>query len=192
MLKYVFILVTACLFTLLASGFLQISTHPKWAHSMTPLYDLYYTSIDGKRVPLKEYKGKKILFINVASECGFTPQYEDIEKLYFKYKDRLVIVGFPANDFGHQEPGTNEEIAKFCTSKYSVTFPLAEKSSVIGDKKNPVYRWLTDKTQNGWNEAEPNWNFCKYLVSENGELLKVYPSATKPMDPDIISEITKK
>jgi glutathione peroxidase len=171
--------------------FLVTKTQPKGTRSMNSIYDLAFSSIDGKSVPLNQFKGKKILFINVASECGFTPQYDDIEKLYQKYQDRMIVIGFPANDFGSQEPGTNEQIASFCTSKYHVTFPLAQKSSVVGANKNPIYRWLTDKTQNGWNNTEPKWNFGKYLVSAEGELLKVYPSKTKPLDDEIISEIQK-
>ena len=154
-----------------------------------PIYNLTYTSIDGKPVSLETYKGKKLLIVNVASKCGFTPQYEDLEKLYETYKDKLTIVGFPANDFKKQEPGTNEEISEFCKLNYGVSFPLAAKISVVGENKDPIYKWLTDKSLNGWNELEPQWNFYKYLIDENGELIKVFPSTTKPLDEDIISHL---
>jgi glutathione peroxidase len=157
------------------------------AKSLKSLYDYSYTSIDGKTVKLDAYRGKKMLIVNVASECGFTPQYEDLEKVYKEHGDKLVIIGFPANDFGEQEPGTNEEIAKFCKSKFGVTFPLSSKISVVGDKKDPIYKWLTDKSLNGWNSAEPKWNFHKYLISETGELLGVFPSKTKPGSDEILA-----
>jgi len=185
------IIITAVLALAAFLGFRYFgsSQRPDGAKSSKSLYDYSYTSIDGKKVSLDAYKGKKILIVNVASECGFTPQYEDLEKVYEKYHDKLVIVGFPANDFGAQEPGTNEQIVKFCTSEYGVTFPLSEKVAVIGKGKHPVYQWLTDKALNGWNSAEPKWNFHKYLVSETGELLAVFPSATKPGSDSILAYV---
>ena len=160
---------------------------PEGAKSLKSIYDYSYTSIDGKSVKLDAYRGKKMLIVNVASECGFTPQYEDLEKLYEQHGDKLVVLGFPANDFGGQEPGRNEEISKFCKSKYGVTFPLSEKVSVVGDGKHPIYQWLTDKALNGWNSAGPKWNFHKYLVSEKGELLAVFPSKTEPESEEILA-----
>ncbi len=153
------------------------------------LFDYSAKSIDGKDVNLAEYKGKKVLIVNVASECGFTPQYKGLEQLYEKYKDKLVILGFPANNFGSQEPGTNEDIKKFCADHYSVTFPMFEKISVIGDDQNVIYKWLTSKELNGWNDKAPNWNFCKYLIDENGKLMKFYSSAVEPMSDEIVSEL---
>ena len=146
-------------------------------------------SIDGKEVDYTQFKGKKVLIVNTASECGYTPQYEDLEKLYETYKDKLIILGFPANNFGGQEPGTNEEIKEFCKSKYSVTFPMFEKISVLGDDMAPLYKWLTSKDMNGWNEQQPKWNFNKYLLDENGNLIKYYSSAVKPMSDDIVSQL---
>lgn len=146
-------------------------------------------SIDGKEVDFSQFKGKKVLIVNTASECGYTPQYEDLEKLYETYKDKLVILGFPANNFGGQEPGTNEEIKEFCKSKYSVTFPMFEKISVLGDDMAPIYKWLTSKDMNGWNEQQPKWNFNKYLLDENGNLAKYYSSAVKPLSDDIVSQV---
>lgn len=151
----------------------------------TSIHDYRYTSIDGAPVELKQYKGKYILFVNVASKCGYTPQYEDLEKLYQQHKEKLVVIGFPANDFGKQEPGSNEEIAKFCSLTYGVTFPMSEKISVVGDDIHPIYAWLTDKSLNGWNDAAPKWNFFKYLVSPDGELLKVFSSKVTPLSEEL-------
>lgn len=149
--------------------------------------DAKVKSIDGKDVDFSQFKGKKVLIVNTASECGYTPQYADLEKLYQTYKDKLVVFGFPANNFGSQEPGSNEEIKEFCKSKYNVTFPMFEKISVLGDDMAPIYKWLTGKDLNGWNEQQPKWNFNKYLLDEEGNLLKYYSSAVKPMSDEIVS-----
>ena len=146
-------------------------------------------TIDGTEFDYAGLKGKKVLIVNTASECGYTPQYEDLEKLYQAYKDKLVVLGFPANNFGGQEPGTNEEIKEFCKSKYSVTFPMFEKISVLGDDMAPLYKWLTSKDLNGWNDQEPKWNFNKYLLDEEGNLVKYYSSAVKPMSDEIVSQL---
>lgn len=158
---------------------------PEGVTSRKSVYEYSYTSIDGKAVSLKDYKGKYLMIVNVASKCGYTPQYEELEKLSRAYKENLVIVGFPANDFGQQEPGSNEEIAKFCTLTYDVTFPMASKISVVGDGMHPIYKWLTDKSLNGWNDAAPKWNFTKYLIGKDGELLRLFPSKVKPMSEEI-------
>lgn len=144
-------------------------------------------SIDGVEYDYAKLKGKKVLIVNTASECGYTPQYKDLELLYETYKDKLIILGFPANNFGGQEPGTNEEIKEFCKSKYSVTFPMFEKISVAGDDMAPLYKWLTSKDLNGWNDQQPKWNFNKYLIDEEGNLVKYYSSAVKPMSDEIVS-----
>ena len=146
-------------------------------------------SIDGTEVDFSQFKGKKVLIVNTASECGYTPQYKELQALYETYKDKLVILGFPANNFGGQEPGTNEEIKKFCTQEYSVTFPMFEKISVAGDDMAPIYKWLTSKDQNGWNDETPKWNFNKYMLDENGNLIKYYSSKVKPMSEDIVSQL---
>ncbi|HRE11956.1 MAG TPA: glutathione peroxidase [Ignavibacteria bacterium] len=146
-------------------------------------------SIDGTEFDYRQLKGKKVLIVNTASECGYTPQYEELEKLYQAYKDKLIIIGFPANNFGGQEPGTNEEIKEFCKSKYSVTFPMFEKISVAGDDMAPIYKWLTSKDLNGWNDQQPKWNFNKYLLDEEGNLVKYYSSAVKPMSDEIVSMV---
>lgn len=146
-------------------------------------------SIDGKEIDYSQFKGKWVLIVNVASECGYTPQYKELQSLYETYKDKIIILGFPANNFGGQEPGTNEEIKKFCTSEYNVTFPMFEKISVLGDEMHPLYKWLTNKDLNGWNDQLPKWNFNKYLLDENGNLIKYYSSAVKPMSDDIVTMI---
>jgi len=144
-------------------------------------------SIDGTEYDYAQLKGKKVLIVNTASECGYTPQYEDLEKLHQAYKDKLIILGFPANNFGGQEPGTNEEIKEFCTTKFNVSFPMFEKISVLGDDMAPFYKWLTSKDLNGWNDQQPKWNFNKYLLDEEGNLVKYYSSAVKPMSDEIVS-----
>ncbi len=152
-------------------------------------YDFSMTTLDGEKVDFSQYKGKKVLVVNVASKCGYTPQYEDLQKLNEEYGDQVVILGFPANNFGGQEPGTNEDIKKFCTSNYGVTFTMFEKISVKGVDKHPLYRWLSDKSLNGWNDQEPTWNFCKYFINENGELKQFFQSKVTPMDDEIIKLI---
>jgi glutathione peroxidase len=146
-------------------------------------------SIDGKDVDFSQFKGKKVLIVNVASECGYTPQYEDLQKLSETYKDKLVILGFPANNFGGQEPGTNEDIQTFCKKNYGVTFPLFEKISVTGDDQHPIYKWLTTKDMNGWNDQQPKWNFNKYMLDESGSLIKYYSSTVKPFDNEIVNQL---
>jgi glutathione peroxidase len=158
---------------------------PSNMNSKKSIYVYSFNKIDGSKASFSQFKGKKILLVNVASKCGFTPQYEGLEQLYQQYKEKLVIVGFPANNFGNQEPGSNDEIANFCKTTYDVTFPMAQKISVIGNDQNEIYKWLTDKTLNGWNDIAPKWNFYKYLISEEGELLKVFPSTTAPMSEEV-------
>ncbi len=146
-------------------------------------------SIEGKEYDFSALKGKKVLIVNTASECGYTPQYEGLQKLYDTYKDKLVVLGFPANNFGGQEPGSNEEIKQFCTTKFNVTFPMFEKISVLGDDMAPIYKWLTSKDLNGWNDQQPKWNFNKYLIDEEGNLVKYFSSAVKPMSDEIVAEV---
>ena len=144
-------------------------------------YSLKAILNNGEEVSFEKYKGKKVLIVNVASQCGFTPQYEELESLHEKNKS-LFILGFPANNFGAQEPGSDTEIAQFCKLNYGVTFPLFKKHDVKGELKQPVYEWLTDKDKNGWNSLEPQWNFFKYLVDENGNLSKVFSSSVAPFE----------
>lgn len=150
------------------------------------IYDLSVTLNNGTQVPLSTYRGKKILFVNTASDCGYTPQYEDLQKLYSTYQDKLVIIGFPANDFKEQEKGTDEQIAEFCKVNFGVTFPLVKKSTVIkGADQHPVFNWLSDPKKNGWNDQQPTWNFSKYLVDENGVLIKYFDPGVSPSNPDV-------
>ena len=146
------------------------------------IYDFKVESLDGKEINFADFKGKKILIVNTASECGFTPQYADLEKVYEEYKDKLVIVGFPANNFGGQEPGTNTEIGAFCQKNYGVTFPLAAKVSVKGDDTAPIFKYLTEKELNGVKNTSILWNFTKFLIDENGKLVDSFVSTTKPTD----------
>ncbi|MGQ0737626.1 MAG: glutathione peroxidase [Bacteroidota bacterium] len=135
-------------------------------------------------------KGKKVLLVNTASDCGYTDQYNDLQQLYEDNKEKLIILGFPANDFKEQEKGTDEEIAQFCKKNYGVAFPLMRKSSVIkGDNQNPVFKWLTDSAQNGWNSKPPSWNFAKYLVNENGVLTNYFGSSISPVSKDVLTAV---
>lgn len=156
-------------------------------------YDLKAKTIDGKDFNFSELKGKKILVVNTASKCGYTPQYEDLENLYKAYKDKnFVIIGFPANNFMHQEPGTNGEIKEFCTKNYGVTFQMMEKISVKGDDMDPVYKWLTEKKLNGKQDSSVKWNFQKYMIDENGNLVDVVYSGDKPNCDKIVNWINGK
>lgn len=146
-------------------------------------------SLEGGTIDFSAFKGKKILIVNTASECGYTPQYKELQALYEKYKDKLVIVGFPANNFGGQEPGTNSEIKSFCTKNYGVTFPMAAKISVTGDDIAPIYKWLTNKEQNGVLDAVIQWNFNKFLLDENGKMINYFPSRIAPMSEEITGKL---
>jgi len=155
-------------------------------------YDFKVSDINGKEFTLSSLKGKKVMVVNVASKCGNTPQYADLEKLYKEYgPQKLVIIGFPANNFAGQEPGTNAEIAEFCTQNYGVTFPMMSKISVKGDDMAPLYKWLTSKNQNGVKDSEVTWNFQKYLIDENGKLVDVIDPKVKPNDEKVLSWISK-
>jgi glutathione peroxidase len=154
------------------------------------VYEFTMKDIDGNAVSLSKYKGKVIVFINVASKCGFTPQYESIEKFYEMYKDKgVVVLGFPANNFFAQEPGTDEEIKSFCTSKYNVTFPMFSKISVKGDDMNPLYQFLTKKELNGVTDNSVKWNFHKIIVDKNGKVVTEFGSKTKPTDEGFLKTI---
>lgn len=146
------------------------------------LYDFSAKSLEGKTVPLKQYKGKKVVVLNTASKCGFTPQYADWEAFYKEHGSKIVVLGFPANNFKGQEPGSSEEIAEFCKKNYGVTFPMFEKVDVLGENQAPLYKWLSDPALNGWNDKVPTWNFCKYVINEKGELTHFFNSKVKPTD----------
>jgi glutathione peroxidase len=172
-----------------AKGAVAPTTPPKMEKSTTTIYDFKLKSLDGDLIDFSKYKGKKLVILNVASKCGYTKQYADWQKFYDANKDKVEILGFPANNFMGQEPGTNKDIKEFCTKNYGVTFQMFEKISVKGDDKAPLYKWLTEKAQNGWNETEPSWNFCKYVINEKGELVKFFASGIKPTDEGFIATI---
>lgn len=156
------------------------------------VYDFTLNSIDGQDAPLSAYHGKVLLLVNVASKCGFTPQYKALEALYEKHKDQgLVVIGFPANNFMAQEPGTNEEIKTFCTRTYNVTFPMYAKISVKGEDKAPLYRFLTDKGANPSTGGEIKWNFTKFLVGRDGKIIARFEPAVKPDSPEVLAAIEK-
>lgn len=151
--------------------------------SAASIYDFKLNSIDGELIDFSKYKGKTLLIVNVASQCGYTPQYADLEKLHEQFGDKVTILGFPANNFGAQEPGSNKDIASFCQKNYGVKFQMFEKISVKGEDQHALYKWLKEKTGN-----EPSWNFCKYLVKPDGTV-KFYASKVNPLDKEIINEI---
>lgn len=153
------------------------------------IHDFTVAALDGDSIHFASFKGKKILIVNTASECGYTPQYAELEKLYKAYSDKLVVVGFPANNFGQQEPGTNAEIRSFCTKNYGVSFPMAAKISVKGNDMAPIYQWLTQKSLNGVLDADVSWNFNKFLLDENGQLLQHFKSSVAPMDKAITDQL---
>ena len=154
------------------------------------LYDFKATTLDGQPFDLSALKGKKVLVVNTASKCGLTPQYALLQKLYDTYKDQnFVIIGFPANNFNSQEPGTNSEIKEFCTKNYGVTFPMMSKISVKGDDIDPLYKWLTSKSQNGVVDAEVQWNFQKFMINEQGQLVGFVSPKEKPDSEKIINWI---
>jgi glutathione peroxidase len=155
-------------------------------------YDFKVKDIEGKDFNLASLKGKKVLVVNTASKCGLTPQYEQLQEVYEKYGgDDFTIIGFPANNFANQEPGTNEEIEEFCQKNYGVTFTMMDKISVKGDDMHPLYQWLTQKSKNGVLDSEVGWNFQKYLIDEKGNLVKMVEPKVKPNDEQILSWITK-
>lgn len=155
------------------------------------IYDLAVTLNNGQALNLSELKGKKILLVNTASDCGYTGQYKELQELSQQFSNRLVVIGFPSNDFKEQEKGSDEEIAAFCQVNYGVTFPLAKKSAVTGDEQNSVFRWLSDKTKNGWNEQAPTWNFSKYLVNEEGVLVRYFDPGVSPMSNEVLDLLKK-
>ena len=151
------------------------------------IYDIAITSLEGKTIDLNDFKGKKILFVNVASKCGFTSQYKNLQKLHDTYGEKVEIIGIPCNQFGSQEPGTAAEIKEFCTKNYGVSFLMSEKSQVKGANQHPLYKWLTNKSENGIQDSEVSWNFQKYLVDENRKLMQVFKSGVNPLDDSITS-----
>jgi len=177
--------------TLFVLSFLAMTVMTS-AQQYKTFYDFTATSIDGRMFDLSTLKGKKVLVVNVASRCGNTPQYARLEELFKKYREKnFVVIGFPANNFGGQEPGTNEEIKEFCTSEYHVTFPMMAKISVKGKDIDPLYSWLTSKELNGVLDAPVKWNFQKFMINEQGQVVDFATPGTKPFDEKIITWIEK-
>lgn len=170
------VLITGLLILLMGTGYAQSS-----------FYDFTVKDIAGEDFPLSQLKGKKVLVVNTASECGFTPQYEGLQELYETYGgDDFIIIGFPANNFGKQEPGSNEEIANFCQINYGVSFPMMSKISVKGDDQHPLYIWMTSKSENGVEDSKVTWNFQKYMIDEKGQLVGHYAPTVKPHSKKLI------
>ena len=189
-LPYHYILVTLIGFSfmLLLSGFSYQRIAKKSSEkspSKASFYELKAISIDQEEISFEQYRGKKVLIVNVATKCGYTYQYEGMQKLNDLYGDKVAVLGFPANDFLFQEPGSNESIAEFCDTVFGVTFQMFSKITTKGRKQSPIYKWLSDSNLNGWNDQRPTWNFCKYLVDENGELIAFFDSKVKPLSKEI-------
>jgi len=163
-------------------------SQPKTAPTES-IYDIKINALNGDEIDFSNFKDKYLLIVNVASECGFTGQYEDLQKLYDTYKDKLMVIGVPSNQFGGQEPGTASEIQNFCKINYGVTFLMTEKVDVKGDNQHPLYQWLTQQSKNGSSSSSVKWNFQKYLVSKNGELIDYYFSVTKPTSDKITKHL---
>jgi glutathione peroxidase len=150
------------------------------------IYDFKIKSLEGREIDFAQYKGKNLLIVNTASKCGYTYQYEELQKIHEQYQDKVAVLGFPANNFLWQEPGSNEAIGEFCQRNYGVDFQMFEKISVKGSDKHPLYKWLEAKAGNS-----PSWNFCKYIINRDGEVIGFYPATVKPLDPLIVNKISK-
>jgi len=181
--NHLFLLITAGIFNLFS--FQSQAQVLEVKSPLTSIYDIHINTLEGDSLDLSAFKGKKLLIVNVASKCGFTPQYKDLQKLHDLYGKDVVIIGVPCNQFGGQEPGDEEEIATFCERNYGVTFQMTEKVDVKGKNQHPLYAWLTDKAKNGSEDSKVRWNFQKYVISENGELLALFGSNVNPMSEEI-------
>lgn len=154
-----------------------------------PIYAYTANTLAGEALDFEKFRGKPLLIVNVASKCGYTPQYEDLQKLHEQFGDQINIVGFPANNFGRQEPGSDSQIAEFCQVNYGVTFQMMSKIQVKGSEMHPVYQWLSNPELNGWNAEQPSWNFCKYLIDAEGRLVGFYKSGVKPLSDEFLNTI---
>ena len=183
------------LFTMLSVPFTQNVATDRPSNmnntSKSTIYDFKMKGLDGKEIDLAQYKGKKVVILNTASACGYTPQYADWQKFHVANAGKVVVLGFPCNDFGSQESGGSGEIATFCQKNYGVTFQMFEKVKVKGDGQSPLYKYLSDKTLNGWNDKVPTWNFCKYLINEKGEVINFFASGVKPTDAAFLEALNK-
>ena len=186
---YLFITFIGFTIVLLLSGFTykKISKNDSEIAALSNFYDLKAVGIDGEEISFSDYKGKKVLIVNVASKCGYTYQYAEMQKLQDLYGEKVIVLGFPSNDFLYQEPGSNEKIAEFCESVYGVTFQMFEKIATKGKNQSSVYEWLSKPELNGWNNQSPSWNFCKYLINEEGNLIGFFDARVKPLSDEITS-----
>lgn len=190
--KMIYLIIALCLFSACKQTTLnnkQATTMQKTPAAPESIYNITIHNINGNPINLSDFKGKKILFVNVASECGFTPQYKDLQTLHTQYKNKLVIIGLPCNQFGEQEPGNAATIQSFCTENYGVEFLITEKIDVSGSNQHPLYTWLTSKEKNGVKDSTVKWNFQKYLVDEQGNLIDFYYSITNPLSEKITDNI---
>lgn len=190
-LKIVYPLLIA--FTKLLGKKTKVLSNAKNVRPVQSIYDLSVPLNNGNSLPLQTYKGKKLLLVNTASNCGYTNQYDDLQKLYQQFNNQLEIIAFPANDFKDQEKGSDNDIAQFCKLNFGVTFPLAKKSVVTksGDQNN-IFKWLTDKSKNGWNEQPPSWNFSKYLLNEQGILTHYFDPSVSPLSEEVRNAVAKR
>jgi glutathione peroxidase len=179
-------------FTKLAGKNIKILANAKHVRPVQSIYDLSVPLNNGKVLPLETYKGKKLLIVNTASNCGYTNQYEDLQELYQQFNNQLEIIAFPANDFKEQEKGSDNDIAQFCKVNFGVTFPLAKKSVVVRSAdQNNIFNWLTSKAKNGWNEKTPSWNFSKYLIDEQGMLTHYFDPSVSPLSEEVVQAVKK-
>jgi len=174
-------------------GLLTLLFAPPALNAQTKsVYEISFDKLDGGSTTLQPYKGKKILIVNTASKCGYTPQYKDLQALSERFPDQLVVIGFPSNNFMFQEPGNDKTIREFCTANYGVTFPMAAKIDVKGKKMHPLYVWLTQKRYNGVDDYSVKWNFQKFLLDEQGKLIGVFEPGLNPLDEKLLTMIEKK
>lgn len=176
-----------CLVLVLGVCFAATTRKTKTGSGKNSIYEFTLKTLDGQDLSLSRFKGKKMLIVNVASECGYTPQYKSLQALHEKYGNKVEVIGFPANNFGGQEPGNSTEIKSFCTKNYGVTFQMMEKISVKGSDMHPLYKYLSTKEENGSCDEAPKWNFSKYLIDENGKVIKFFGSKVDPLSEEIIS-----
>jgi glutathione peroxidase len=183
--------ITACLLSCFspANQHKAVGLPTSTGDTVRTIHDFKVAGLEGDTIDFRSFLGKKILVVNTASKCGYTPQYKELESLYQQYKEKLVVIGFPTNNFGGQEPGTAAEIKEFCEKNYGVTFPMAAKISVKGDDMAPIYQWLTRKELNGVIDTTIKWNFNKFLLDEKGKIIGYFPSKVKPLDPEIVSHL---
>lgn len=167
----------------------KIITNTNNTKPITSIYEIKVQTIEGKEISLEQFRGKKLLIVNTASECGYTPQYAQLQEMTLEFKDKLNVLGIPSNDFGEQEPLDDSGVKQFCEVRYGVTFPLTKKYNVIGNTKTDLYQWLSNKNQNGWNNQQPEWNFYKYLIDESGTLVGIYSQHIEPFADEILKHI---